>query len=357
MTDLYRRSVELILENQAPTGAYLASPNFRSYRYSWFRDGSYIAYAMDLAGRLDSAARFHDWAARAILRRADVVERAIAKTGRNEPLEEEDILHTRYTVEGEAVDGKAWPNFQLDGFGTWLWALGEHVGLVGTQPTTLWREAASLAADYLAALWRRPCYDCWEEFPEKVHTYSLAAIHGGLRAHQQLWDGEHQETLEAIGAFLRERAVSAGRFVKSTGTEEVDGSLLGLATPYRVVDPRHPLMVATVEDIERTLRDGGGVHRYRADTFYGGGEWILLTAWLAWYRLEVGEQDRASELIAWVENQSDETGQLPEQVPSSLNDPSLFEPWRRRWGEIAKPLLWSHASYIIARRGSWSLTP
>ncbi|MGH9051393.1 MAG: glycoside hydrolase family 15 protein, partial [Acidimicrobiia bacterium] len=229
--------------------------------------------------------------------------------------------------------------------------LGEHVRRVGRQPATMWREAASLASRYLAALWRGPCYDCWEEFPESVHTYSLAAIYGGLRAHQELWDGNHQEALE-IGAFLREGAVRDGRFVKSTGTEEVDGSLLGLAIPYRVVEPRHPLMVATVEEIERKLRDGGGVHRYRADTFYGGGEWILLTAWLAWYRLELGEQDRAGELIAWVENQSDEAGQLPEQVPASLNAPSFFEPWRRRWGEIAKPLLWSHASYIIARHGS-----
>lgn len=59
------------------------------------------------------------------------------------------------------VDGEAWPNFQLDGFGTWLCALGERARLVGTQPNTMWWEAASLASRYLAALWRRPCYDCW----------------------------------------------------------------------------------------------------------------------------------------------------------------------------------------------------
>nr|MBI2904378.1 glycoside hydrolase [Chloroflexota bacterium] len=46
MTDLYRQSIEIILRNQTASGAYLASPNFPTYHYCWFRDGSFIAYAM-----------------------------------------------------------------------------------------------------------------------------------------------------------------------------------------------------------------------------------------------------------------------------------------------------------------------
>jgi len=34
-------------------------------------------------------------------------------------------------------------------------------------------------------------------------------------------------------------------------------------------------------------------------------------------------------------------------VPHHLNDESFFEPWRKQWGEIAQPLLWSHANYLI----------
>ena len=34
--------------------------------------------------------------------------------------------------------------------------------------------------DYLAALWQLPCYDCWEEFPDRVHPHTLAAIYAGL---------------------------------------------------------------------------------------------------------------------------------------------------------------------------------
>ena len=60
MTDLFQRSVEIILQNQSATGAYLASPNFDTYRYCWFRDGAFIAYAMNLAGEHESAQRFHN---------------------------------------------------------------------------------------------------------------------------------------------------------------------------------------------------------------------------------------------------------------------------------------------------------
>jgi len=47
---LYAASLRVILEGQAATGAYIASPNFPVYKYSWFRDGSFIANAMSIAG-------------------------------------------------------------------------------------------------------------------------------------------------------------------------------------------------------------------------------------------------------------------------------------------------------------------
>jgi GH15 family glucan-1,4-alpha-glucosidase len=346
MTDLYRRSIGIILQNQTPSGAYLASPNFPTYHYCWFRDGAFIAYAMNLVGEHDSAKRFHQWAATAINARVEVVARAVAKARRGEPLTGADYLHTRYLPNGdEAVD--EWPNFQLDGFGTWLWALGEHQRLSDTPLSAAWQRAAQLVADYLRALWSHPCYDCWEEFPDHLHPYTLAAIYGGLEAHACLTGKPHAATVKAIRHFLRTRAIADGHFVKFIGSRAVDASLLGLAIPYRVVAPNDPLMQATVERIERDLRRGGGLHRYSADTYYGGGEWILLTAWLGWFYAEVGQRDKASVALNWLEAQAHAQGWLPEQIPATLNDPRHYTPWRERWGEIASPLLWSHAMHII----------
>ena len=99
--DLYARSIEIILANQHPGGAYIASPNFPTYHYTWFRDASFVAYAMDLAGETESAGRFHAWAGRAITSRAGVVRRALRKAAAGKPLLETDVLHTRLTLEGQ----------------------------------------------------------------------------------------------------------------------------------------------------------------------------------------------------------------------------------------------------------------
>jgi GH15 family glucan-1,4-alpha-glucosidase len=301
---------------------------------------------MDLIGERQSAASFHHWVARTINNYGEIVERAVHKTSNGEELEPGDILHTRYEVDGRS-GADDWPNFQLDGFGTWLWALGEHTRLSADELSEDLLTAARLVADYLSALWRQPCSDCWEEFPDEVHTYTLGAIYAGLKASASLVDPIYDTEKEKVHSFILENCVQNGRFMKYVGWEAVDASLLGLAVPYGVITPENAIMLATVEEIEATLRAGGGVHRYTKDTFYGGGEWVLLTAWLGWYYSKIGDFDKASALMKWVEAQADENGWLPEQIPSSLNDTSFYEPWRRRWGDIATPLLWSHANYLI----------
>ena len=48
----------MILAGQSPAGGYVASPTFGPYRYSWFRDGAFIADAMSRVGEVESAERF-----------------------------------------------------------------------------------------------------------------------------------------------------------------------------------------------------------------------------------------------------------------------------------------------------------
>jgi len=371
MIDLFRRSVEIILANQHPSGAYVACPSFPTYRYCWYRDGAFIAYSMDLAGQHESAARFHVWAAEAIRRRRQIVLRAIEKAGRGKGLLESDILHTRYTLEGDDA-GEPWQNFQLDGFGTWLWALAEHVEITGD--ADLLRqisESIQLVAAYLSALWQMPNYDCWEEHPGDLHPYTLGAIYGGLQAIDRLREGYELGgiqleigLLDRMRGFVLTHGIREGHFIKrfrppegshptssEAASAEVDASLIGLATPYRLLPPDDEMVRDTIERIESDLRcSGGGLHRYLADTYYGGGEWILLAGWLGWHFAQNGRLDRARELLAWIEAQADEVGRLPEQVSTHLLAPEYLDVWKARWGPVAKPLLWSHAMYIILHR-------
>jgi GH15 family glucan-1,4-alpha-glucosidase len=350
MTDLRERSIEIIKQNQSSSGAYPASPNFLNYRYCWFRDSAFIAYAMDLVGEFESSSRFHEWAATNVNKRRAIVRRAIESVRLNEEIEGDSVLHTRYSIDGENT-GEDWPNFQLDGFGTWLWSLNEHQCISNKEIPKDLLIAANLVADYIAKLWKYPCFDCWEEFPKEIHTYTLAAIYAGLRANESLNGKDHGKTLTEIKKLILDHAVADNHFVKFIGSQAVDAVLLGISTPFGVISADHPLMKVTAAKIDETLRHGnGGVHRYAKDTYYGGGEWVLLTAWLGWYYVNVGEIDKAENLMCWVEARADDQYQLPEQIPVNLNDSSCYEPWRERWGEIANPLLWSHAKYIILKQ-------
>jgi GH15 family glucan-1,4-alpha-glucosidase len=357
MSDLYQRSIEIILENQSANGAYIASPNFPTYQYCWFRDGSFIAHAMDLAGQSASARRFHQWVAERVNERKELVRIGLAKSRSGEKLTEAEILHTRYRLDGSDGESGNWPNFQLDGFGTWLWALNQHQKLSPSRqlsPELL--DAADLVADYLSELWSRPCYDCWEEFPDHVHPYTLAAIYGGLQAYTEFSGKSHDAVTHAIRKQVLAGAELSGHFVKFPGSPVVDASLLGLAVPYGVVAPYDPLMLKTVEQIEATILKDGGLHRYAADSYYGGGAWILLTAWLGWYYVELavkcpvlasGLQQKFESCQSWIASRASEHLYLSEQVAEHLNVPAYYATWVQRWGEIASPLLWSHAKYII----------
>lgn len=370
--NLYRRSIEVILQNQAGSGAYIASPNFPSYAYCWLRDGSFIAHAMDRAGEHESARVFFRWVHQVIQRHAWKVNRVLERLERDEPVEGEAFLHTRYTLEGEEATDRWW-NFQLDGYGTWLWALAEHVGLSDDQALVdEVADSVQTTVRYLSALWEVPNYDLWEEHPEYLHPYTLSAIYAGLRAADRITTADNSsvsDIADQVRHFLLEHGVRNGYLTKhivpaesGNGEENrfssapahlrspapVDASLIGVATPYCLLSPDDPVMQATVVRIESDLHcSGGGVHRYLSDTYYGGGEWVLLAGWLGWYYTEVGEPARAAALLQWIESQADADGNLPEQVPTHLLAPDRYAEWEARWGPIAKPLLWSHAMYLI----------
>jgi GH15 family glucan-1,4-alpha-glucosidase len=350
MINLFDQSIEVILNFQYPSGAFIASPSFKQYAYCWFRDSSFIAYAMDLVGEHNSAQKFHNWAADTICRHEHVAERAIEKNRKKLGLGTNDVLHARYTLDGSVGKGK-WPSFQLDGLGTWLWALREHMRLanVDTLPP-LWSRAVKITANYLCHLWPLPNYDCWEEFGDKIHTYTLGAIYTGLRAVSQFLDKDIpvEEITSSIRETILTKCTNKDHLIKFIGADIVDASLLGLSTPYRLFEPNDPIMLNTVTRIENELRlSGGGVHRYNKDTYYGGGEWVLLAAWLGWYYTEIGLIQKAQGLLSWIEDQADERGNLPEQIPINLIDHSYLEFWIKKHGTIACPLLWSHANYLI----------
>src|SRR5213593_300826 len=158
---LVDHSLGVIAGNQAASGAYPASPNFPVYRYCWFRDGAFIADAMSRAGRVASAEAFFAWCARILTDRAETIHQQIEARRNGEPIAASELLHCRYTAAGSEAPEEWW-NFQLDGYGGWLWALGQHARRHAVQVDG-YAEAAALCTQYLTAFWAEPSYDWWEE--------------------------------------------------------------------------------------------------------------------------------------------------------------------------------------------------
>ena len=276
--ELRRRSVEVIRAGQHESGGYVASPTFSQYGYSWLRDGSFIADAMSRVGEVASAEAFFDWVAR-------IVERGFG-------------FEARYTLEGER-DPSEWPHRQHDGWGLWLWALRQHAAVPGGGDR--WRDPAAVTATHLESVREEPCVDWWEE-REGVHAATLACIAAGLGDDLDL----------------------------SRAEERLDGSLLVLT--FLGFGP---------VDVTPLVGPGGGVHRHLDDTYYGGGEWLLLTALLG-----LAEPEHGEERLEWIVAHAAADGGLPEQSHDHLLHPEAYDGWVEKWGPPPSPLLWSHAMFL-----------
>lgn len=227
----------------------------------------------------------------------------------------------------------------------------------------------------------KPSIDLWEE-REASHTYSSAAVFGGLTAAASFaevagktelaaeWTAAAERIAAAInelcwneegGSFYRginltvsaskyEQAIAAGAagyategnkgYMKYTLERDpvIDISLLGIAVPFGAVPADHDYMRRTADTIEASLTTPGvgGIKRYEDDNYIGGNPWILTTLWLAHYRIQTGNLEAAKQLLKWALDHRTAAGLLPEQIDKNTGETA--------W---VVPLTWSHAMFIL----------
>jgi GH15 family glucan-1,4-alpha-glucosidase len=203
----------------------------------------------------------------------------------------------RYRLDG-ARDESEWPLRQHDGWGLLLWAVRRHCG----RHRLAARWDTRRVERHLARVRNEPCVDWWEE-REGIHAATLACIAAGLEDGLDL----------------------------SAAEERLDASLLVL--PYLGFELPRP--------VDELLSPGGGVWRYLGDEYYGGGEWLLLTALRG--LCFATERDACLE---WIVAHATPDGCLPEQAQDHLQVPERYLPWVEKWGPPPSPLLWSHAMFI-----------
>ncbi|MCF7944457.1 MAG: glycoside hydrolase [Spirochaetia bacterium] len=352
MSDLYKESIDFLKNQQFDNGAWYASPNFAPYRYCWFRDGAFISLAMERSGNSAAAEKFHRWVLEILAQKAAIMEQAVSYSKNRRDVKEVPenlLLHTRYRADGSEGD-MFWENHQLDGLGTWLHILADFYSKSTNDMKLSDRDISLIdsAADYLENLWMYPCYDLWEEYGDKIHFTTLTAVHAGLKAAALLTGKNRDAPCRAIKGYINQFFVKDGHFIKFQGDNRVDAAMIGAVVPYSLFSEDHPLMMETMRKIRNELLVNGGIHRYSNDTYYGGGLWLLLSAWLGWYDVLTDNTKEADCIEEWLEKHADTAdGALPEQVDDHLNDPEKLSYWEKKWGKSADPLLWSHAMYVL----------
>ena len=339
-----------------------------TYCYVWPRDGALVGVALDRAGYSHPLRDFLEFCA----------ERFGGGRGY--------LLH-KYNADGSLGsswhpwfgDGQPQLPIQEDETALVIWSLGEY--FKRTRDTEfvkpLYHPLVEKAADFMVS-WRdhstrlpRPSWDLWEE-RRGVHTFTVAAVHGGLSAAALIADefGEREKAATYRGAaaemrraaddlLWNEREQRFARQLMPRGAAwgydrdmALDASLFGLFAfgMYEADDPR---VVATMEAVRDTLwlRTGiGGVSRYQGDYYLSvevsddvpGNPWIICTLWLADWCSRVARSAAELDatvlpLLEWVQRQALPSGVLPEQVHPYTGAPMSVA-----------PLTWSHAGFVAS---------
>lgn len=339
--DLYHRSVFVMRDATSQNGSIIASPDTRSlawggdsYSYCWWRDGAYIAKAMDECGLYELSHRFLKFA-----------QQCQAEDG--------SWGHRHFP---DGTFGSTWhppPFLQVDQTASVISAAWHHFKrrrdldlLLDLWPMI--KDAANFLVKFRdpdTGLSARS-WDLWEE-RYSIHTYSTAAVlHAVERASRiaeelgkdpARWRDAEKEMRQAALKHLWDPGKHA--FVRSIAPEDhkADASLL-LALKMGLVPWQDERARRTVDRLEKTLwsEPHGGLARYEGDQYFGEeNPWIISTLWLAEAKLMLGDTARAKELIQWCVKAAGPTLLLPEQVDA-------------RTGEATSvtPLVWSHSTFV-----------
>ena len=342
---------------QAPTRP---APTYPVYRFSWLRDGAFIADAMSRAGRPDSADAFFGWCAR-VARRTGPSASPTWSRGRRAastcPTPNCCRPATRSTARTTPTrGGTSSSTGTAPGSGPWPRTPAATVG-----PVDPYLAAVRSTVDYLDAFGDRPCFDWWEEHAEHRHTSTLAAISGGLRAAAEL--------LPDL-AGRRGRVAPGGR-----GRRRHPHRRSPRRTPDEVARRRPRSTAVCLAWADRVPHGDARIAAGRGDLrgdrpAAAGRRGLPVPRRHVLRRRRVAHPHRLARLVRaahrppgagpgagceWIADQATVDDLLPEQVSASAQDPSFIEEWTHRWGPVATPLLWSHAMYLtLGRRVSES---
>lgn len=344
-TAVYRRAQIVMKQHSVRTGAHIAGATSTSppYRFSWPRDGSFIALAQLRSGHPEETRKFLDFMARN--------QKANGGWAIN------------YHTNGQVFYDFGDRNNEHDQVGTIPWMMLEYA-----RSTNDWSWLQShwsgikKACEFLIRYQDQrtglmgPTRDLWELSTADSWTYSNAAAHAGLvagaEAAERFGDAAAAAQFKTAAARMKTGIETylwneaSGYFVRGYNLEgrrqdmKVEAANLALAWPFNVFPADDPRMVKMAQKIQKDLSSPmGGIRRYTGDRYYDGHSWPVTTDWLAIYYSRIGRADLAARLHAANTAFAFQTGslQLGEQ----------YDETQKRWVS-ANPLTWSGAKYVLS---------
>ncbi len=345
---ILKKSQQVIADAALPNGAIVAANTDQSYyprsasnyHFVWPRDAAYICVAAQVIN-LPIQIPFFKWLEE-----------------RPEDFKKEGLLFQNYSTNGRAH----WRQFQPDQAGTVLWSIWEYyqndLSRAMEFETLIRRLADGLCSDWRGNYFFHNTSDLWESGSrqtstkvENNHTYSLAACARGLElANQMIANNKWLECSKQMKKRINDAySLDKKYFLRNYGKlsdYNIDASLLGLAWPFKVIDPSDERMINTAKKIEENLVvNEGGIQRFQFDYYdgegtasEGAGAWPILNFWMSIYQHLIKNDQKAEHYFNWVLDNIDRyQGFIPEQI---FNDSRIG----------VYPLVWSHAMFIIATK-------
>jgi GH15 family glucan-1,4-alpha-glucosidase len=363
----FLRSVMIIKSQIDNRGAVIASTDTTmlnysrdAYAYCWPRDGAYVLWPLIRLGYEDEPRRFFDFCRRG--------------------LHPNGYLMHKYQADGALGsswhpythdDGVSAPPIQEDETALVLFVFAQYYHMHPT-PRLLhdfYEPMVKPMADFLATYidditgLPKPSYDLWEEV-FLTTTYTTSVVYAALLAAAELAEAAddsdnavrwrsaaddiylsaHKHLYNADRKAFYKGVIVKDRQIVRDGTLDMSSVFGAFMFGLFPVDSEE--MNASIETIAQTFKDdpaGIGLPRYENDNYrranndIQGNWWIITSLWMAQYNLEIGQRDKADEILKWVLSHAGSTGVLPEQL--SPVDHSFIS---------VAPLTWSHAEYVAS---------